>query len=243
MPDDLRRSSYEGTAALDLVDNRIFAGAEAWPFLGCRWTDPATGWLRILPGEFFRRLPRLRHSISEKDLTLNPIYWTLVSIMKESESDLDQRIAERVRELRAAQALSLDALAAKTGVSRSMISLIERGESSPTAVVLEKLAAGSRRDAGLAVRCPGRRDENTQRPGLRGVMTSRNGKTRHRATCGATSRRRACRSRCKLSRCISRPEGVWLSTPPCARCACSQQVWVLEGAMDITVGEKPPPLA
>jgi transcriptional regulator with XRE-family HTH domain len=33
-------------------------------------------------------------------------------------------------------------LAEKSGVSRSMISLIERGESSPTAVVLEKLAAG-----------------------------------------------------------------------------------------------------
>src|SRR2546422_6157588 len=55
---------------------------------------------------------------------------------KESESNLNQRIAERVRELRAAQGLSLDALASKSGVSRSMISLIERG------VVLEKLAAG-----------------------------------------------------------------------------------------------------
>src|SRR5215510_3041288 len=57
-------------------------------------------------------------------------------------SDLNQRIAERVRELRARQGLSLDALAAKSGVSRSMISVIERGESSPTAVVLAKLAAG-----------------------------------------------------------------------------------------------------
>src|SRR3954452_13982588 len=56
--------------------------------------------------------------------------------------DLDQRIAARVRELRAARRLSLDALAARSGVSRSMISLIERGESSPTAVVLEKLAGG-----------------------------------------------------------------------------------------------------
>src|SRR5437879_11989716 len=64
------------------------------------------------------------------------------SIMEETASDLNQRIAERVRELRAAHGLSLDALAAKSGVSRSMISLVERGESSPTAVVLEKLAAG-----------------------------------------------------------------------------------------------------
>src|ERR1700704_950144 len=62
--------------------------------------------------------------------------------MKETAPHLNQRIAERVRELRAAQGLSLDALADKSGVSRSMISLIERGESSPTAVVLERLAVG-----------------------------------------------------------------------------------------------------
>src|SRR5438128_7806224 len=64
------------------------------------------------------------------------------STMEETVSDLNQRIAERVRELRAAHGLSLDALAGKSGISRSMISVIERGESSPTAVVLEKLAAG-----------------------------------------------------------------------------------------------------
>jgi transcriptional regulator with XRE-family HTH domain len=64
------------------------------------------------------------------------------SIMEDGPSDLNQRIASRVRNLRAAQGLSLAALATKTGVSRSMISLIERGETSPTAVVLEKLATG-----------------------------------------------------------------------------------------------------
>jgi transcriptional regulator with XRE-family HTH domain len=62
--------------------------------------------------------------------------------MQDMMPGLNQRIAARVRELRAARGLSLDALASKSGVSRSMISLIERGESSPTAVVLEKLAGG-----------------------------------------------------------------------------------------------------
>lgn len=57
-------------------------------------------------------------------------------------TDLNRRIGERVRELRAAQGLSLEALATRCGVSRSMISLIERGEASPTAVVLERLATG-----------------------------------------------------------------------------------------------------
>jgi transcriptional regulator with XRE-family HTH domain len=62
--------------------------------------------------------------------------------MKDESSPLSQRIASRVRQLRADLGLSLDELAHRCGVSRSMISLIERGRSSPTAVVLEKLAVG-----------------------------------------------------------------------------------------------------
>jgi transcriptional regulator with XRE-family HTH domain len=56
--------------------------------------------------------------------------------------NVNQRIADRVRRYRAALRLSLDELADKCGVSRSMISLIERARCSPTAAVLEKLAAG-----------------------------------------------------------------------------------------------------
>ncbi|MGD0769377.1 MAG: XRE family transcriptional regulator [Tepidisphaeraceae bacterium] len=56
--------------------------------------------------------------------------------------DINSRIASRVRALRADLDMTLDALAAKCHVSRSMISLVERGESSPTAVVLEKIATG-----------------------------------------------------------------------------------------------------
>jgi transcriptional regulator with XRE-family HTH domain len=55
---------------------------------------------------------------------------------------INARIARRVAALRAAAGLSLDALAARCDVSRSMISLVERGQTSATAVVLEKLAAG-----------------------------------------------------------------------------------------------------
>lgn len=55
--------------------------------------------------------------------------------------DINHQIARRVRELRDAQGLSLAALAERSGVSRSNISLIERGESSATATVLDKLSA------------------------------------------------------------------------------------------------------
>src|SRR5258708_40060647 len=56
--------------------------------------------------------------------------------------DMDAHLAERLRALRTAAGLTLEALAESAGVSRSMISLIERGESSPTANVLDRLAAG-----------------------------------------------------------------------------------------------------
>lgn len=65
------------------------------------------------------------------------------SIMtEEAQLDINSRIAARVRGLRSDLGMTLDALAAKCDVSRSMLSLVERGESSPTAVVLEKIAAG-----------------------------------------------------------------------------------------------------
>jgi transcriptional regulator with XRE-family HTH domain len=70
-----------------------------------------------------------------------------VSIMMDSTGhlatrDINTRIASRVRALRTDLGMTLDALAAKCDVSRSMISLVERGESSPTAVVLDKIATG-----------------------------------------------------------------------------------------------------
>jgi transcriptional regulator with XRE-family HTH domain len=67
---------------------------------------------------------------------------TAPSTPPDAGASLHTRIAQRVRDLRAVRGLSLEALAQASGVSRSMISLIERAESSPTAVVLERLAMG-----------------------------------------------------------------------------------------------------
>ncbi len=50
------------------------------------------------------------------------------------------RLAERIRGEREARGWSLDALAERSGVSRAMISKIERCEASPTATVLVRLA-------------------------------------------------------------------------------------------------------
>ena len=55
---------------------------------------------------------------------------------------IHERIASTLRALRAQSGLSLEALAQVSGVSRSALSLIERGQSSPTAIVLDKIAVG-----------------------------------------------------------------------------------------------------
>ncbi len=52
------------------------------------------------------------------------------------------RLGERVRELRRGRNLTLDELAGLSGVSRAMISKLERGEKNPTLVVAAKLAEG-----------------------------------------------------------------------------------------------------
>ncbi|MBD9668059.1 transcriptional regulator with XRE-family HTH domain [Variovorax beijingensis] len=57
-------------------------------------------------------------------------------------SGIDSLIASRLFALRQAKALSLAELAELSGVSKAMISKVERAESSPTAVLLGRLAAG-----------------------------------------------------------------------------------------------------
>lgn len=64
------------------------------------------------------------------------------TIMESTIPDTHARLVARLRRLRAERGLTLEALAERAGVSRSMISLIERGESSPTAAVLYRLATG-----------------------------------------------------------------------------------------------------
>jgi transcriptional regulator with XRE-family HTH domain len=52
------------------------------------------------------------------------------------------RLGRRVRALRRERGLTLDGLARRSGVSRAMISKLERGEKNPTLVVAAKVAEG-----------------------------------------------------------------------------------------------------
>jgi transcriptional regulator with XRE-family HTH domain/mannose-6-phosphate isomerase-like protein (cupin superfamily) len=160
-----------------------------------------------------------------------------VSSIKKSPSDLNKRIAKRVCELRAGRNLSLDALANRSGVSRSMLSLIERGESSPTAVVLEKVAAG------LHVTLASLFDEpKTARQTLDCPVASRVDQPEWKDP-GSGYRRR----NVSPSGVIQPMQIVEVHFPGGARVAFEsgvrdqpvyQQIWVLQGSMNITVGSE-----
>lgn len=73
-----------------------------------------------------------------------------LSDMTESIDPVLSQLPARLKEARRAQGLSLDAVAKLSGVSRSMVSQIERGESSPTIATLWNLTRALQVDfAGL----------------------------------------------------------------------------------------------
>lgn len=146
--------------------------------------------------------------------------------------DLNQRIAGRVSGLRAARGLTLEALAERSGVSRSMISSIERGESSPTAVLLERLAGG------LGVTLASLFDETeqhcapvarlSQQPQWRDPAS---GYIRRNVSPSGSA------SPIQIVE-VSFPAGAQVSYETGARnIDVHQQVWVLEGRIDVRVGD------
>jgi len=157
--------------------------------------------------------------------------------MKESDpaspdTAFNARIARQVRSLRVARGLSLEALAVASGVSRSMLSLIERGESSATAVVLNKVATGL--GASLATLFDAA--DAPAEPVSRGA-----GRPAWRDPQSGYERRN-----------VSPPgypspiQIVEVRFPPGAHVAYDngardlrihQQVWVLEGQVDVSVGD------
>ena len=137
----------------------------------------------------------------------------------------------RLKEARRSQGLSLDAVAKLSGVSRSMVSQIERGESSPTVATLWNLTKALQVDfAGLLDEAP---QENT-------IDVIRNAEAPRIDNRG---------SGCSI-RILSPPEdagrhevyelrldaGGELSSQPHAKGA-REQLTVIEGQLEITSGE------
>jgi len=142
--------------------------------------------------------------------------------------DLDNRIAARLKALRLGSALTIDGLAERSGVSRAMISKIERGEASPTATLLGRLANalnttlsrffGDETDEGPLARA-------AARPVWRDPATGyfRRAVTPDSFPADIVD--------------VTLPPGVAVAYDNAVPLAIEQCVWVLEGALELTVGD------
>lgn len=146
---------------------------------------------------------------------------------------LEHRLAERLHDLRARRSLSLEALAAKSGVSRSAISLIERAESSPTANVLDRLAASLGVTLAALFAEPERADATPlaragDQPEWRDPET---GYTRRNLSPPAYP------SPIELVE-VMLPPGARVAYDSGARAAVvEQQIWVLAGTLEVSIGD------
>ncbi|PLZ03142.1 DNA-binding protein [Burkholderia sp. WAC0059] len=148
--------------------------------------------------------------------------------------DITLTLARRLRDLRNERGLSLEALAERSGVSRSNISLIERGESSPTAVVIDKLATA------LGVTLPelfSPLDASDTPPSPLARAADQPVWTDPESGYLRRSLSPAARSPLQLVE-VHFPAGrrVAYETGP-REGEIYQQIWIIEGSMEITVGE------
>jgi transcriptional regulator with XRE-family HTH domain len=143
--------------------------------------------------------------------------------------DLPRVIGERVAARRAGLKLSLDEIATRTGVSRAMVSRIERGEVHASAVVLDRLCAGlgltlsalfARKSAAPLLR---RADQPVWRDPSSGY-------TRREVAPGGTP------SPVRIVE-VEFPPGAEVSFEKAHRRGVDQHVWVLDGEIEARVGD------
>lgn len=152
------------------------------------------------------------------------------------ESTIVDPLSKRIRAARAQRGWTLERLAEASGVSRAMISKIERGEVSPTAVILARLAAG------LGVSLASLFSDDTAAQSAPSPLARERAGARWRDPATGYVRRNvspaAARGAAEIVD-VTFPAGARVmfdnatATPDLA-----QQVWVIEGQMDMTVGEE-----
>ena len=142
-------------------------------------------------------------------------------------ASLSLLIGQRVARRRAALGLSLEEIAARTGVSRAMISRIERGEVHASAVVLDRLCAGLgvslsalfARDAAPLLR---RAEQPVWQDPASGYLR------REVAPAGTGSAVRIVE--------VEFPAGAEVAFDRSRQHAIDQHVWVLEGELEVASG-------
>ncbi|MEV7145661.1 XRE family transcriptional regulator [Streptomyces sp. NPDC093084] len=157
------------------------------------------------------------------------------NIVDRAADSLAARIAARVRTERERRRWTLAQLADASGVSPAMISRVERGESSPTAVVLGKLSAAFQLSvASLLALAEGTQDAE---PGTAGVR--RGADAAEWRDPGTGYRRRQItgpRFPAEIAE-IRLPAGARVPYPAAAFAFVRQLVWVLDGRLTFHDGD------
>lgn len=141
-------------------------------------------------------------------------------------NELTQRIGRTLAERRSSLRLSLEDLANLTGVSRAMISRIERAEVQASAVVLDRLCAG------LGLTLSGLFARDTTSPLLRHAdqpvwIDPQSGYVRREVSPNGTG------SAVNLIE-VTFPAGAEVSFPPNPRRELDQHVWLIEGVLELS---------
>ncbi|MDR6874486.1 transcriptional regulator with XRE-family HTH domain [Bosea sp. BE125] len=144
--------------------------------------------------------------------------------------ELDQRLGARIKALRQSRSLTLDMLAERSGVSRAMISRVERGESSPTAALLDRICAGLGIVLSVLFRDEGHAGPLARRADQPVWTDPASGYVRRNVSPAGTG------SGIEIVD-VEMPAGgrVLLDAPRSAH-RLDQQVWVLAGEMVVTLG-------
>lgn len=150
--------------------------------------------------------------------------------MESIDDPLESAIGERLRLMRVTRNQTLDDLAAASGVSRAMISRIERGEASPTAQLLSRLCAAL--DLTLSAFfafAEGKGDPLSRREAQTVWRDPGTGYQRRAVSPPNTA------SRVDVVE-VEFPAGARLAYPPeTARPGMTQHVWLFSGALRMTV--------
>jgi transcriptional regulator with XRE-family HTH domain len=153
-------------------------------------------------------------------------------MMENGEETIDAAIGGRLKALRGRYDLTLEELASRSGVSRAMISRIERAEASPTAALLARLSEA----LGLSLSAFFADDQPASSP-----LSRRAKQTLWRDPHTGYLRRSVSPagmpSRVDIVE-VEFPAGERVSFPPREESrVMTQHVWLFEGALDMVIGE------
>ncbi|QLF71344.1 helix-turn-helix transcriptional regulator [Peteryoungia desertarenae] len=143
--------------------------------------------------------------------------------------DQGRAIAGRIKLERESRGWSLSELAARSGVSKAMISKVERSEASPTAMVLGRLSGAFGLPLSVLLALAERDGERLLRLGQQPIWTDPETGYTRRTISPANG------GHLELLD-VTLPAGVSIPYPASAFTFQHQQIWVMEGRLDFNEG-------